>query len=191
MENDRRIKRTKKLLKDAYITLLSQKKFTEITVKELCDLADINRGTFYLHYSDIHALKAQMEDDIVEYLEAIVCNHNTLKSSSDSYALFLELFQFAEKNAVYFEAVLEKNGDISFLKRMHSLFKERYLRILLEEKKLNNTTDLEYSYNFIAFGFTGLIENWLTTPDHPTPEEMAKMINHLVYDGLPSMLSLL
>ena len=53
MELDRRTKRTKKLLTDAFITLLSTKNLNEITIKELCDTADINRGTFYLHYQDL------------------------------------------------------------------------------------------------------------------------------------------
>ena len=53
MESDRRTRRTKKLLTDAFLELLSSKKLNEITIKELCDKADINRGTFYLHYQDM------------------------------------------------------------------------------------------------------------------------------------------
>ena len=191
MENDRRTKRTKKLLKKAYIELLSQKKFTDISVKELCDLADINRGTFYLHYVDIYDLKAQLEEEIVQYLEDLLIIHTSLKTSNDAYALFLDLFQFTEENADFFNAVLGHNSDISFLKRMQTLFKERYLDILFEGKTPNNSNDLEYSYNFIASGFTGLIESWLSTPNHPSPEEMARLINRIVYDGLPSLLSYL
>ena len=60
MENDRRTKRTKLLLKNAFTELLSMKTLNEISVKELCELADINRGTFCLHYQDIYDLLASI-----------------------------------------------------------------------------------------------------------------------------------
>lgn len=60
MENniDRRVMRTKTLLIHSLSTLMKQKNIKDITVKELCELADINRGTFYLHYKDIYDMLA-------------------------------------------------------------------------------------------------------------------------------------
>ena len=52
-KEDRRVRRTKKLLTQALTELLQEKQVNEITVKELTDLADMNRGTFYLYYKDI------------------------------------------------------------------------------------------------------------------------------------------
>ena len=50
---DRRVRKTKQQLQDGFIYLRKQKDLKEITVKELCELTDLNRGTFYLHYKDI------------------------------------------------------------------------------------------------------------------------------------------
>lgn len=52
---DRRIRKTKKLLRDALLRLLSKKSIAEITVTELTDAADVHRGTFYHHYKDAHS----------------------------------------------------------------------------------------------------------------------------------------
>lgn len=191
MENDRRTRRTKTLLKNAYIQLLKEKKFTEISVKELCELADINRGTFYLHYNDIYDLKTQLEDDIMHQLEELVLSHASLKTNDDTYQLFLHLFQFTEANQPYFTAFLGSNGDISYFKRMQTIFKDLYLGLLLDGKTPANSTSLDYSYNFIASGFTGLIENWLSNSERPAPEEMAALVNRILYEGLPSLLSFL
>ena len=191
MENDRRTRRTKILLKNAYIELLQEKKFTEISVKELCELADINRGTFYLHYNDIYELKKQLEDDIMNQLEELVLSHASLETNDDTYQLFLQLFQFTEKNQLYFSAFLGANGDISYFKRMQGMFKDLYLGLLLQGKTPTNSTNLDYSYNFIASGFTGLIENWLSNSNRPSPEEMATLVNRILYEGLPSLLSFL
>ena len=53
---DRRVRKTRAILKQSLITLMKEKSIKHITVKELCEQSDINRGTFYLHYSDVFDL---------------------------------------------------------------------------------------------------------------------------------------
>ena len=69
------------------------------------------------------------------------------------------------------------------------MFKELYLSLLLQGKTTNNSARLDYSYNFIASGYTSLIESWLTNDNRPSPEEMAVLLNRILYEGLPSLLS--
>jgi AcrR family transcriptional regulator len=61
-KEDRRVRRTKKLLTQALTELMQQKQVKEITVKELTDLADMNRGTFYLYYKDIYDMLESIEE---------------------------------------------------------------------------------------------------------------------------------
>ncbi len=53
---DRRVRKTRRQLRECLITLLKEKKVQDITVRELTDMADLNRGTFYLHYKDVFDL---------------------------------------------------------------------------------------------------------------------------------------
>ena len=55
-KTDRRIRKTKQQLQEGFIHLRKSKSIKDITVKELCELTDLNRGTFYLHYKDIYDL---------------------------------------------------------------------------------------------------------------------------------------
>ena len=55
-KQDRRVRRTQKLLKDSLVTLMQEKEFKNISVKDITDRADLNRGTFYLHYTDTYHL---------------------------------------------------------------------------------------------------------------------------------------
>ena len=66
---DRRILRTKKLLREAFTRLLQTKPLEKISVKELCDLAGINRYTFYLHYQDLRDLYTRLEEDLYTTFE--------------------------------------------------------------------------------------------------------------------------
>ena len=63
-KTDRRVRKTKNQLRTGLARLMKKKNIGQITVKELVDDVDINRSTFYLHYSDIPSLLKEIEDDI-------------------------------------------------------------------------------------------------------------------------------
>jgi len=60
---DRRVRKTKRSLRDCLVRLMKEKKIQDITVREISEMADINRGTFYLHYKDIYDLLEHVESD--------------------------------------------------------------------------------------------------------------------------------
>ena len=65
-KQDRRTRYTRQTIKDTFLELLKQKSFTKITVTEICKNAEINRGTFYLHYYDIHDVLTDIFDDMTQ-----------------------------------------------------------------------------------------------------------------------------
>ena len=75
MSHDRRVRKTQTAIKDALITLLEKKRFEEITIQEISDLADVNRSTFYTHFIDKYDLLDKMEnekiDEIRSFLEVV------------------------------------------------------------------------------------------------------------------------
>ena len=72
---DSRVRRTKRLLRQGLTELLKQKSIKKITVRELSELIDINRGTFYLHYKDIYDLVDQIEKELFDEFERILSNY--------------------------------------------------------------------------------------------------------------------
>jgi AcrR family transcriptional regulator len=71
---DRRIRKTRAALKKSLTTLMQQKQIKDISVRELTELADVNRGTFYLHYKDVFDLLEQSEADLLNEF------HDTINS---------------------------------------------------------------------------------------------------------------
>ena len=61
---DRRVRKTRTMLRLCLAKLLKEKKIQEISVKEISEMADINRGTFYLHYRDVFDLLESIENDL-------------------------------------------------------------------------------------------------------------------------------
>ncbi|NFW02796.1 TetR/AcrR family transcriptional regulator, partial [Staphylococcus aureus] len=68
MKEDRRIRKTKSSIKQAFTKLLQEKDLEKITIRDITTRADINRGTFYLHYEDKYMLLADMEDEYISEL---------------------------------------------------------------------------------------------------------------------------
>ena len=62
---DRRVRKTRTQLRKCLSILLETKKIQNITVKELAQMADINRGTFYLHYKDVYVLLDHIQKDLL------------------------------------------------------------------------------------------------------------------------------
>ena len=71
-KTDRRVRKTKSQLKTGLAQLMREKSIREITVKELVDAVDINRSTFYLHYSDIPGLLAEVENEMMEEMQRAI-----------------------------------------------------------------------------------------------------------------------
>lgn len=81
MEN-RRILITKQLLCESFISLLKQKPIDKISVTELCQAANVNRGSFYAHYADVYDLLGQIEGIVYERLCDAVRTATTQKATS-------------------------------------------------------------------------------------------------------------
>ena len=76
-KEDRRVTMTRRLLKDALIELLREQSIYQISIRELCQRADVNRTTFYKYYGSQFDLLADMEDDIVAFVNSTVTQHET------------------------------------------------------------------------------------------------------------------
>ena len=69
MGQDARVKYSKMIIRFNFVSLLKQKPINKITVKELCEMADINRATFYKYYMDIYDLMDNIEEEILKELQ--------------------------------------------------------------------------------------------------------------------------
>lgn len=89
---DRRVRKTKKQLRGALTSLLLEKDISRVTVRDVADLADVNRGTFYAHYSDVYDLLHQLEDDLLRRLDDVGSRHNARQSDGKTFRYLTDLF---------------------------------------------------------------------------------------------------
>ena len=182
-KEDRRVRRTKKLLTQALTQLLQEKQINEITVKELTDLADMNRGTFYLYYKDMFDMLEKIEDGMFEALDAIISLHEHDDVSQQTKPILLDLFDFIEENQEMCRVLLSPHGDMSFLHRLNEVVREKCLKAWPDIRKEKGEADFDYHYSFVVFGCAGVIRAWVNRNCQESSEKMAEMAYGMILRG--------
>ena len=182
-KEDRRVRRTKKLLTQALTPLLQEKQINEITVKELTDLADMNRGTFYLYYKDMFDMLEKIEDGMFEALDAIVSPHEHDDVSQQTKPILLDLFRFIEDNQEMCRVLLSPHGDMNFLHRLNEVVREKCLKAWPNIRKEKGEADFDYHYSFVVFGCAGIIRAWVNRNCSESAEKMAEMAYGMILRG--------
>jgi AcrR family transcriptional regulator len=187
---DKRVIRTKALLIRSLSALMKQKNIKDITVKELCEYADINRGTFYLHYKDIYDMLDSIEQELSEKFLQIFQKYNSETNEDFPYPLFLEIFKLVDDNAELFRVLIGPNGDISFIMKIFKLYNIHCLQSEFNKLSPQFSMNQVYYSNFILYGCVGLIEQWLSRDTKESPEKMAELITKLVSTGVLSLFNM-
>lgn len=182
---DRRIRRTKRALREALTTLMQEKPVQDIRVRELAEMVDINRGTFYRYYRDIYDMLAKLEDALFAQLEALFDEQPTPLTVEDAEETLVAFFAVLGDNRDLVLALMGKHGDPSFVERIRQMVRERIVSLMFHDgdHQIPDTT-FEYVYAFVVSGCTGLIERWLSTGAKESPEQIANIVETIVARGL-------
>ena len=183
-KEDRRVRRTKKLLTQALTELLQKKQVNEITVKELTDLADMNRGTFYMYYRDIFDMLEKIEDELFQKLDVIAQTHEHGDPTQQVKPILLDLFRFIEENQEMCRVLLSPNGDMNFLHRLYEAIRERGLEIWKDQMGSLGEKEFDYRYSFVIFGCAGMIRAWVNRSCQETDMQMAELADRMIRRGI-------
>lgn len=180
-KQDRRVRRTQKLLKDSLIALLREKEFKNISVKDITDHADLNRGTFYLHYTDIYQLLNEIEDEILTDFEHILCSYEWSKDSTSLVGVFTPIVEYVDEHRNVCQILFENNVSSDFLTRFHELIQRTAYDMIKTIFPCDNPLYYDMFFEYAAYGVMGIIRRWIHTP-HPVNNaaQLAKLIDRMV-----------
>lgn len=169
-KESRRVTMTKLLLKTALIELMQEKPFPQITIKELCERADLNRTTFYLHYADQTAVLREIENEAtqktIEYMKHASPDAGTVE-------LIERFLNYVKDSPMLFRTLLLSGERASF--------PPDFIANTLSEIRANlpsygDELHEKYVLIFLMEGSAHIITEWLRSDfDLPTAE-IAKTI---------------
>ncbi len=184
--HERRKLRTQGKLKDATLSLVLNKGFDEVTIQDIVDLADLGRGTFYVHYHDLQDILWDIIQDGLQ--ESMLAGHT--RSAEGAYPAgylgYLITFETASKNRDLYRVMLGGKGSALITQRVAD-----YLAGAIQESIESHQfmQDSDYPPDIIAQYVVGALMRmvlwWLETPNTYTPKQMADMVYTLIHDEGP------
>lgn len=185
LENDRRTRLTKALIRQAFTSLLEEKPIQRIAVTELCQRAGINRSTFYAHYGDIYDLLQQIEEDMLrDFQQALAPLLEADLEMLSPLQITTGIYRCLKDNADLCTVTLGEHGDKDFALRLVSIGRESYLRAYSRQFPAATRRQLEYFYAFASGGHMGLLRQWVEEGMAASPEEMALAAENIMRYGM-------
>ncbi len=171
----RRVRMTKMLLKQSLIDLMHHKSIHDISIKDICSGADINRSTFYRHYNTQFELYDDILEDITYDISEIYA-----KCAGEDYTaqtFLTEILKYIEEHRSTFLVILSGNSNVS----MGETF-NRFTNRFIDTK---NASELSvYIIQFIAAGMTSFLWTWLNKEKRRSAEDVALIISSIMSHGI-------
>lgn len=183
-DNDSRVKRTKKLIRQGLVEIAKTKSISKITVKELTDLVEINRGTFYLHYKDVFDLVESIENEIYTEFDKLISSIQTTELLKKPIDICEEFLMFIYERKDVFSMLMGANGDSKFIFRIGEILNEKVLIIFQNIFPNMNRSTYDAAYNYGKFGLVGLTNCWFTEHPEWSPRQVAETWFNLTILGL-------
>lgn len=170
------VKKTKRAFENALVELSKEYPFNKITVKMLCEKAELSRNAFYFHYADINDLIHSMEDSLALKAEELLSSIKDVDFPRNVYATVEGLINLFDENKDTCCMLFDKSFSESFIPRMSTLFCDFNYQYFVnyhgDAKKLR----FEFFYTFISSGFYGVLSHWLKNPEVMTKNEVIALV---------------
>lgn len=178
-KKDRRIRKTRAQLQNGLAKLMKTKSINEITVKELVDEVDINRSTFYLHYTDIYNLLEDIENRLMDEILRVIDSHKNV-TDGGLLSIFTDIFTIIDANRDICSALIGEKGDMAFVQRMKDIIASHGVHDLMNQFMLPERP-IHYMISFSMSGCIGMLKEWLSTENSEPPEYMANVAYNTVF----------
>lgn len=183
---DKRSLKTRKRLEDVLFDLLKVNDINKITVKEVTTIADINRSTFYDHYSDIYDLLESVQNRVIYSINTINKNVTLSSFSHNDFNELSILLEYIKENKEIFKILLNGQGNMQFITILKRIITEKFLKDILGKSDYPNKEHYELVSSFFISGCIGLIQNWVKNDTNIKIEELTKIMKSLIANSISS-----
>jgi len=153
---DRRIAKSQEAIKNAVIELMSEKNFDDITIQDIADRANVNRGTIYLHYTDKYDLLDKMIEEHINNLRELCRSASEMTFQEGNYVWF----EYFERHYLFFSTMLASKGAPSFRSRFLDLVIEEFKVEVDVTKGKNRGFQEDVVLQFFGSAIVGSVEWW-------------------------------
>ena len=171
---------------NTFIDLLAEKGFEKITINDIAERANINRGTVYLHYVD----KFDLLDKCIEtYIELLLHHCANSADTNLNASAFQSVFEYLEKNFTIYKLLLSNEGFGFFRNRLYAIIAQTVTEVI-GIKSENNAFSNGVTTHFLTSGFIGVLEWWINNSMPCTVQEITEQLMFLLEPYTKHLVSL-
>jgi len=179
---DRKSRYTRLVLQESLIGIIKEKPIHKITIKELCERADINRTTFYAHYIDQYDLLHQIEEATLSWARDVITNVTGQTGKPELLTVLEEICQHIMENSRHLQVLMSEQGNIHFQKQLFTLIYQQ-CGAGFADAPSGDEGSLAFSLSFVANGSAGIIQHWINTGMRRSAKEIAEIIYKIAITG--------
>lgn len=191
MVQDRRIRKSQNAIKSAFLELLQQQTFNDITVQQITDLADINRGTFYTHYLDKYDLLEKLEDEHVDIVRAFINESKTSSggqfSTEDLRQIMEFLISHIEENIGFYRLMFKVGKESMLHETLYSLLNSYLNSFTSEEGKISGIP-FSYFMSYVSGAGLSFLRHWVEDDQRVPKEDLIQYFYDIVNHGPATIL---
>ena len=173
MKTDARVRYTRRVIKESLLRLLEDRPVNRITVKEVCESAQINRATFYAHFTDCFDVLNQMENDLLADFERSL----SFASVVDVVDMIERIYAMIDQNAEVCRVLIFQNKDSSLTAKMIAMAHDKTIVCWKEQLTRATESDREMLFTCLSNGLLNVI---LTGYSKYEREEVVKFVSETV-----------
>ena len=176
---------TKQHIKTAFITLISQKGFNNITVADITRTANVSRGTFYVHYPDKFALLTSIEDELItniakilnENLNEQLTSHTPGEVSGAIYRVFNHALDYVNSERDTMRALFSSNGHPQFFNRIKTIVDILFTEQLTANNgHFSDALPIDYTKEIALNSLLNIVRHWIDKENPESSEELAAIL---------------
>ena len=184
-KDDRRVRYTKRVIRESFVRLMEHKPISRITVKEICELADVNRSTFYAHYASPDDLMQKIKEEVLQEINSWMDGIIAPMDGSGAHRMMTLVFEYAAANAALCKVLLGQHGDEPLQEEIMMIAQAQVMKEWPGNAEAGAGL-MEYLIQFGVHAGVAVVKKWLENGLREPPEEMAGLVIRLIYHGLYS-----
>lgn len=185
---DPRTRKTKRTIRNAFAKLLSEKELNDITVRDVAELAEINRKTFYRYYSGIYQVVDEIENEIVRSYEQILGEINFKEDIENPYRIFERLTATISTDLDFYGYLLSMQGNVSLVSKISEMLKSKTMDTLLLHIPMDaHIADIMLDY--VISGMVAVYQHWFNSGRREPIETISETLSVLAFSGINGIMA--
>ena len=184
---DPRTRKTKRAIRNAFAKLLSEKEIDEITVREISELAEINRKTFYRYYSGIYQVIDEIENEVVSTFESVLKDTDLKNVLEHPYQIFEHLTDIINSDMDFYGCLLSMQHNVSLASKVTTMIKEKTKQAMIEQLEI----DGQLADVILEYAITGMIsvyQQWFLSGRRESLKTISDIISIMSFQGAAGVL---